>query len=233
MATEKKPKKPKKPKAPPPKPKADGTPHPTTTGRVHNVQADQTNWRKKLRQSRIKFDDPQKDIYLMSLAYQGKKGLAATDAGVCRQLVRQHVDNDPEFADLVANAVDDYNDKVSDHVRQRGQDGWLEPVFQKGMQALVAVVDPETGEVLYDEATGRPRMILATIRKFSDRMLELEAKKVNLGYRDKQTLDVNSAGTGVLVAPADMSPEEWIVDQKIKNENSKSPMQRREEEEAG
>lgn len=218
-------------KKPVEKRKKNGDPHPTTTGKVVNVQADQTNWRNKLQLSRLKFDDSKKDIYIAALADRGKKGMAAEAAGVCLHLVRDHMKNDPDFGEAVENAINTYDDKISEEVRRRGHDGYLEPVYQKGMQALVSVVDPETGEILYDENTGKPRMKLAYIRKYSDRMLELEAKRVNPGYRDKQTIDLNSAGTGVLVAPADMTPEAWIADQKAKNENAKSPMQRREEAE--
>ncbi len=194
---------------------------PSSTGKVRNVKADQTTWRTKLQASRIKFDDAQKQRYLACLREQGLKGRAAQAAGVSQQTVNTHRENDPDFDEAVEAALEEYNDLVSGEVGRRGKDGWLEPVFQKGMQALVAVVDPKTGEVLYDKDSGKPRMRLSYIRKFSDRLLELEAKRVNTGYRDKQTIDLNNTGGGVLVAPAGMSPEEAVAEGERANEEAR------------
>ncbi len=70
-----------------------------------------------------------------------------------------------------------YRDKVSRAVHNRAITGRLETQFHKGQ-------------------------FCGYIRKFSDRLLELQAKRYEPEYRDKNTLDVNVAG-GVLVVNQD------------------------------
>ena len=196
----------KKP-APTPKLKKDGTPYPSSTGR-RRPRADQTTWREKLQQSRIKFDDDQKLIFLEHLSETGLKGSAARIAGVSLACVKNHLDNDPEFADEYDHALEDYADKIADEVKRRGQVGWEEPVFFKGQRVTEPVLNKDGTEALNEE--GKPILRYVTVTKFSDRLLELEAKKSNPAYREKQTIDLNASGGGVLVAPAGKTPEEEI-----------------------
>ncbi len=83
--------------------KRKGTKGATTTGKK-NPKADQTNWRVKLQQSRLKFDDDQKDLYCSELREHGRKNRAARACGVAAATARRHIDNDPdEIAPLVHN----------------------------------------------------------------------------------------------------------------------------------
>jgi hypothetical protein len=83
-----------------------------------------------------------------------------------------------------------YREKVSRAVHNRAIEGWLEPVFYQG------------------KLTGY-------VRKFSDRMLEMQGKKVDPEYRDRGALDVNVAG-GVLVVSSDeiQDKEAWLEEQR-------------------
>lgn len=193
---------------------------PSSTGQVIDVRADQTGWRQKLQQSRIKFDDDQKDIYIEALEQHGLKGRAAETAGVCRQTVGDHLENDEGFKLRYGAALEKYRDTIAEEVKRRGQAGWDEPIFHKGVRALEPVLNPDGTTMLED---GQPIYRYASIRKFSDRLLELEAKRVDPAYRDKQTIDLNQTGGGVLVAPADMTPQEWIEQQKIENAKKLAP----------
>ena len=83
----------------------------------------------------------------------------------------------PAFEALKKEAQGLYRDKVSRAVHNRAISGWLEPQFYKGQ-------------------------FCGYIRKFSDRLLELQAKRYEPEYRDKSALDVNVSG-GVLVVNQD------------------------------
>lgn len=205
-----------------------------------NPRADQSGWRVKLKANQIKFDDDQKEVYLKELAEHGLRGRAAKVAGVTPQTVGNHIENDPEFAEGVEIAIETYRDHVADEVRRRGQDGWLEPVYNKDGRVYEPMLDRDGNVGYMEQSTGQctylapgekppaegewhPIMVPAYIRKFSDRLLELEAKRVAPEYRERSTVDLNHGGNGVLVAPAGMTPEEWIKDQEQKNLNRTDP----------
>lgn len=179
----------------------------STTGR-RNPQADQSNWRKKLQASRIKFDDAQKDVYLKELARTGRKGQAAEAAGVSSQTVANHLDNDPDFSEAFDAALERYKALLTDEVRRRGVEGWTEPVFFKGVRVTEPILD-EDGKQVTDEE-GSPLLRYVGVQKFDSKLLELEIKRVDPSYRDKAGIDIDTGGGGVIVAPADMTPEEWI-----------------------
>ena len=69
--------------------------------------------------------------------------------------------------------------------------------------------DPDTGKPMLDE-TGEVIMIPAVVRRFSDKMLEMLAKKNMREYRDNRQVDVNVTG-GVLAIPtlAAQTVEDW------------------------
>ena len=117
--------------------------YPSSTGKVSNVRADQTNWRRKMQQSRLKFDDDQKERYIECLRATGLKGRAAEFAGVCRQAVQNHRENDPEFVEAADDALEAYRDVVAAEVKRRGVDGWLEPVYHRGQRAMELVLDED------------------------------------------------------------------------------------------
>lgn len=90
---------------------------------------------------------------------------------------------DPAFAAEVDLALDLYAESVQATVAERGKDGWMEPVFYQGVE-------------------------VAQVRKYSDKLLEMEAKRVCPGYRDRVQVDANVRG-GVLVVGRTMDEDEW------------------------
>lgn len=224
----------------------------SSTGKVKNVNADQTNWRRKVQQSRLKFDDDTKRVFLEELAASGLKGRAAKKAGISMQTVGVHRENDPDFEEAFIAAEATYRDSLAEEVTRRGRDGWLEPVFGKDGRHFDNLCDDqgvpimrhkETGELVYAHQYAlldpgerkkvlEPVLVPATIRKFSDRMLELDLKRVDPTYRDKSSVDVNATGGGVLVAPAGVSPEDWIKREEEKNGGRVDPRLRAKQAEA-
>lgn len=191
----------------------------TSTGRVKNVEADQTTWRVKLQQSRLKFDDVQKRVYLDKLAEFGLKGTAAKAAGVSGNTVRNHRDNDPEFAEAEAEAIDAWHDIVSREIGHRAVVGVFKAIYYKGVRVVEPILDDDG--VPLTTKDGEPRYRYVEERVVSDRLIELEGKRVEPTYRDKTTIDIGGTGGGVLFAPAGISPEDEIAQAAAVNEKSR------------
>lgn len=209
----------------------------SSTGKRDNVNVAMANWRRQVQIRRVKFDDDQKEIYLTQLAIHGLKGRSAQAAGVSEQTIRNHVEDDPEFAEAYEAATQQYRDMLAAEVTRRGVHGVLKPVYSKGVRALDIMVDDDGAPMYRDKADGRlvkiqevsmmtdvERDLLldlayapASIREHSDRLLELDIKRVDPSYRDKSTVDLNTSGGGVMLAPAGMSPEEAIADGEAAN----------------
>jgi len=98
----------------------------------------------------------------------------------------------PEIKALVEEAKLYYQDLISHTVHNRAIEGWDEPVFYQG------------------------RMI-GTQRKFSDRLLELQAKRHCPEYRDKSEIDVKVAHGVLIIREPEMSQEEWLAQEMKRN----------------
>ena len=93
-------------------------------------------------------------------------------AGVERRGVYGWRVKEPEFAQAFDEALERGNDALRDEIRRRGVDGWDEPVFYQGEQC-------------------------GAIRKYSDRMLELQAKaRMPYEYRERVSAELTGAGGG-------------------------------------
>lgn len=189
-----------------------------------------------------KFDTKSKIRFLEELSLTGRKFHSAAAADITMLTVRAHVDDDPEFAQAYEDAIEIYKESVRAEVRRRGITGWLEPVYHQGQQGFTPKLD-ENGEVVYqtklvdqkDEKGNvigkveveRPVMVPAYVRKYSDRMLELEAKRVDPAYRDKGQMDVNVTG-GILVVPGKSTEEDFEKEYSIEAQRARAA-----EEESG
>lgn len=164
-------------------------PQASTHGKFNPI-ADQSNWRVKLRAQSIKFDDEQKETYLVAISEHGRRTDAARSANVCPQTVANHLKNDPDFARAFDNAIGEYRDKV------RG-------VAQK--LALEGVEEPIIGGQFKDT-------VVATKLVYATNILAMEMRRTDPEYRDKQTEAVTDEAQGVLVAPAEVdSLEAWAA----------------------
>ena len=84
---------------------------------------------------------------------------------------------DPKLAADVAATYDVVREDIAAEIYRRGQLGWDEPVYQKSQR------------VMDTDDDGKP--IKATIRRFSDRLLELRARAVDPAYADKKSVNVS------------------------------------------
>ena len=173
--------------------KKDGLQASTTgKGRAQLIRADQSSWRRQLQTARLKFDDDAKEVYLAHLSKHGLKKYAAMAAGITIVTVNNHKENDPEFGEAVIEAMEIYHDGFMDHAMTLAREGVEVKRFNKN------------GDIVEER------------RDYPIRLIELELKRIEPGYREKQTIDLNHAG-GVMIAPAELTPEEWIKQQEEKN----------------
>lgn len=198
----------------------DGSRNASTGPYRMDPPVDQNGWRRKVKQQKVKFDDVQKGIFLEAVSEHGRKGDAALTAGVCLETVRKHAKDDPDFSSAYEAALMHYRDRVAQEVHRRGVHGWREPVYQKGERVMEPWFDDWGCRVL--DEWGMPAWRPASVRKFSDRMLEMEAKRVDHAYRDK-TPEGGEGGGGVMVAPEQLSPEDWVRRQQEANEERPAP----------
>lgn len=150
-----------------------------------DFQDEDGTWRKKIVMSRVKFDDRAKGVFLEEYRKWGRMGESAAAAGVTAQTVRHHIDTDEEFAQAVYIAEEEYRDKLIGHHQNLVFNGQ---------------------EKVYYDRNGN---IMSRETVYPVRLIELELKKHDPGYRDKQELAVTHTG-GVLIAPAEMpSIDDW------------------------
>lgn len=152
---------------------------------VVEYQDSDGNWRTRIKMSRLKFDDKAKEVFLDEFRKWGRMGESAAKVGVCTGTVRRHMEEDEDFAQAVLACEEEYREKLIGHHQDL--------VFN-GQE-----------KIHYD----RNGNIVSRETIYPIRLIELELKKHDSGYRDKQEVAINHSG-GVLVAPAEMSSiDDW------------------------
>ncbi len=142
-------------------------------------------WRSRIKMVRFKFNEVEKEIFLLEYAQWGRIGESAAAAGVSLQTVRKALDDDEDFAEAFLIQEQEYRDKLVGH----HQDLLFNGTEKKSYDRNGNIVSSET--------------------IYPIRLIELELKKHDAGYRDKQELAVKHSG-GVLVVPAGIeSVEDW------------------------
>lgn len=170
----------------------------STWGKANPV-ADQTGWRRSLRPDQIKFDDEMKGRFLEQILVHGKRALAAQAAGVSMQTVRNHMKIDPEFAELFDQALQERADRVTRQIEEEALEGFEEPIFHA-----------KTGELLGTKRVYETPIRLAILKRYDPE------------YKDRSESTVVGA-IGVLVAPAQMSPHDWIAQEQMRNAQRHEP----------
>ena len=154
-------------------------------------------WRRRIKMSRIKFGDEEKEIFLEEYRKWGRMGEAAARVGVSSQCVRAHVHEDEEFAEALLIAEEEYKEKLIGHQQDLVFNGTLKKSYDRN------------GNLVSEETI------------YPIRLIELELKKHDPGYRDKQEVAVTHSG-GVLIAPAEMnSIDDW--EKKFQNMKDVTP----------
>lgn len=142
-------------------------------------------WRTVIRMTRHKFDEEAKGIFLREYEKWGRMGESAAAAGVSTQTVRKAMEDDEDFAEAMLMCETTYKDKLIGHHQDLLFNGTEKESFDRNGN------------------------LVSTERIYPIRLIEMELKKHDSGYRDKQEIAVNHSG-GVLVAPADMSSiDDW------------------------
>ena len=140
------------------------------------------NWRLTLSPG-TKFNTAARTIYLRELSSHGRKTSACVSAGISMTTLK-YAEDDPDFKEACAHAISMYKDRLIAH-----------------HQDLVFNGIPKTR---YDS---RGNIVEESV-DYPIRLIELELKKHDDGYRDKREVNMNISG-GVLVAPANMTIDEW------------------------
>ena len=148
--------------------------------RVDIKDPDTGEWRSVIKMSRIKFDDQAKGIFLREYAKWGRMGEAASAAGVTSGTVRRAMEEDEDFAEAMLVQETEYRDKLISHHQNLLFNGVEKHRYDK---------DGNLIETSYD---------------YPIRLIEMELKKHDAAYREKQEVAVTHGG-GVLVAPAEMN----------------------------
>jgi len=127
----------------------------------------------------------QRDTFLEHLGQRGTIGGACTQMNIAPNSIEELRQADPEFDNAVKNAMDIYRGIIENEIHRRGITGWEEKVFQGGI-------------------------LVGKKRKFSDRMLEIHAKRHIPEYRETVSIDAD-VKTGVVVLGGTVeSQEEWM-----------------------
>jgi hypothetical protein len=99
---------------------------------------------------------------------------AACDGIVPRSVVYVWLDKDDAFKAAFEDARAEAGDRLEEEARRRAHDGWLEPVFSKGVRAWDGV--DEDGNVVHPESEHAVRLVPAVMRKYSDALMALLLK---------------------------------------------------------
>lgn len=127
------------------------------------------------------FQGERRKLYLDELAKCGLRIVAQEKANVCSATVTKHRNEDPEFAQAEADAMEKHNAMVEGEVRRRGIEGVQEAIYWEG-----AVVGWKT--------------------VYSDKLLELYAKRRIREYNPRVEIDQNTNhGGSIAVGLADLS----------------------------
>jgi len=167
-------------------PKRNPAVNASTTGGPGPRNVDQTNWRHRMREGRIKFDDDAKLIFLRAFAEHGRMTEAAFAANVTGACVNNHLKIDPDFLAAFQEAKAIYRDKFIKHAQNLMFDGVDEPIL---------------GGRFKDE-------VVAHKRVYPLNLIAMEMRRVEPEYKERTEVDMTVNG-GVLVVPPRISPSEW------------------------
>lgn len=159
----------------------------TTSSKFAPVQYqdEKGEWRVKIVAQRGTFDEEAKQRFLAEYAQHGRMGTSAAAAGVTSVTVRRHLELDPEFAEACLEAEETYRSRLIEHHQNLVFEGQTKVTYDR------------QGNVVSEE------------KVYPIRLIELELKKHDEGYRDKREMDVKVSG-GVLIAPAEVATiDDW------------------------
>ena len=174
---------------------------PSSTGGGPSAPIDQSNWRRKLQERRVKFDDHRKSLFIEHFSKTSRVMESCRVAGICLATYRKHLENDPEFIEMFEEAKMSYRDRCHAHA---------------DMLMFEGVDKPQIGGKFKDE-------IICYVKEYSVPLLQMELRRVDPSYKERSEVELNATGGGVLVVPADKTPQQWIEEQQKLNEQREKP----------
>jgi transposase-like protein len=143
---------------------------------------------KNLIRGGAKFDMDLMQRFCVDYSQHTQVTRAAKAVGVTPNLIYKTIKSNPIFAEMVNDAKMIYRDKIAEAVYIRAVEGVDEPIIG-GM--------------------GRDQIV--TYKKvYSDRLLELEAKRVDHGYRERGGVEINTGGGVLVVNAGNLDEKSWI-----------------------
>lgn len=143
-------------------------------------------------ESHVKFTPLAVSKILNNMANCGVMYQAVMAAGLSYSQFMKLRKDFPALNTLVEDAMDLYREKVAHAVHCRAISGTEKPVYYQGA-------------------------VVGYVREYSDRLLELHAKRHCPEYRDKGQLDVNVAGGVLVVHETEQTKEEWLAERRKAN----------------
>lgn len=133
------------------------------------------------------FDQAAKELFLQHYMKTGRLYESASAANVCQETVRRHErENIDGFAEQFAIAKGIFREHIEGEIQRRAIEGVDEPIIG-----------------------GRNRdEIIGTVRRYSDPLLMMLAKRHIPEYREKQQVDLNVSG-GVMAIPVAPPQVDW------------------------
>jgi len=152
---------------------------------VEEFDEEAGEWRQRIKMTRRKMDDRTIGVFLDEFRKWGRMGESCQAAGVSSQTIRKAMEDDEDFAQAFLIAEEEYRDKIVSHHQDLVFNGQLKKTYDR------------MGNLVSEETI------------YPIRLIELELKKHDSGYREKQEIAVSHSG-GVLIAPAEMnSVDDW------------------------
>jgi len=160
----------------------------------------------RLGKSRPEITAGRKKAFLAALAKSGNIGVACRESRVPRPTQNDWREKDPEFQAKFLEALNAAADGLEEEARIRAAVGWEEPVIHMGQVQYVR--NPQTGELVLNDDF---EPIILTIKKKSDRLLEVMLKAKRPEYRNSG-MSLNLGGTGGEGQPVPKSITVTFVD---------------------
>ena len=162
----------------------------STTGGAGPRNVDMSGWRKKLQDTRIKFDDDAKAIFLRVFATTGRVTDACDASHITFGTYRSHLKNDLEFAEAFLEAKERYKDRVHEQADMLMYKGVKRPVIGR-------VGENQDGIIAYE-------------KKYSESLLAMELRRTNPEYREKEPGMPTHELPRVLVVPERLPMDRWM-----------------------
>jgi hypothetical protein len=133
-----------------------------------------------------------KRLIVEFLAEHDQTTNAAKAAGVAYHTYRKWREDDPEFDEECKVAFIRYRDRVMKTFQERIFDGWI---------------SKERVTTLRDGSEVREKEW-----KFAESSMNMEAKRVESGFKDRQEIAISGTGGGVIIVPPVFkTAEEWLL----------------------